>query len=228
MVMICVPPHLLELLPCPHTAVRPRRITNGLDAVTAVSITAWLARWVRETGGTLLAALQAPPPEVLSAFPQTLLLSDGVVLYHGPTTGLEAHLASVGFPCPPWAPLAEFAANVAVSPAVTVAQLRAEGALGPAAGGTLRVRRHLPPATREGLAAAWVATSAKATSASPPVLATGGVALTSPAELAQYGHPTVHSGTRHAVLVGRRQIKVVGRNPAASAGRVMQFLILGA
>jgi hypothetical protein len=216
--------------------------------VTAVSVTTWLARWAAETGGTLLAALQAPPPEVLSVFPQTLLLSDGAVLYHGPTAGLEAYLASVGFPCPPWAPLAEFAANVAVSPAVTAAQLRADGVLpvtaaaaapttsgagpssSPPPAGELKLRLPAPPATREGLAAAWAAVAAKAAGSSPAPDArlTGGVALTSPAEVAQYGSPMVHSAATHAALVGWRQVKVVGRNPAASVGRVMQFLILGA
>lgn len=46
--------------------------TNGLDAATAADICQFLASWSHVTGGTVIAALQAPPPEVFKCFDEVV------------------------------------------------------------------------------------------------------------------------------------------------------------
>jgi hypothetical protein len=57
----------------------------------------FLTQWARVTGGTLLAALQAPMPDVVALFDDTLLLADGLCLYAGPARGCLPHFQRAGY-----------------------------------------------------------------------------------------------------------------------------------
>ena len=96
-------------------------VTNGLDASTAQSLMEWLTAWAHGTGGTVVAALQAPTPEIVAAFDNVILLAAGEVLFHGPTGGLKPYLATIGFTQPERVDLADFCIELATSPATTAA-----------------------------------------------------------------------------------------------------------
>jgi len=192
------------------------QITDGLDAATAEEICRFVIGWAHTTGGTVIAALQAPTPEIFHAFDDCMLMSDGHVLFHGPPSALQAHLSSVGFVCPDTQDVADFALTVATSP-LYAAQVAAELASVESTAVTPTML------TRDALAAHWVA--GKGVKA-PPSPATGGVTLEGPLAKAQWGVAHVHSSARHTALLVSRQNKVVLRNPAVSFGRVMQFCIL--
>jgi ABC-type multidrug transport system ATPase subunit len=130
-----------------HPLSRDAQITNGLDAATALDICAFLSAWAHTTGGTVITALQAPTPEAVAAFDDVIVLSEGHILYHGPPASLVPYLASAGFPCPSYEDVADFAAQLAMSAAMTVQLYGADFA---AAGA--------PPVvadTAAGLAAHW-------------------------------------------------------------------------
>jgi ATP-binding cassette subfamily G (WHITE) protein 2 (SNQ2) len=91
-----------------------------LDASTAAAIMGKIVTWARSTGGVVIAALQAPTPELVALFDDTLLLSRGRALYHGPSGGLEPYLAGLRFPRPGYKDAADFAAQLATAPELCV------------------------------------------------------------------------------------------------------------
>jgi hypothetical protein len=191
-------------------------VTNGLDSATAQVIVEFLVAWARSTGGTVVAALQAPTPELFSAFDEVLLLSDGRLLFQGPPGMLKGYLAARGYHCPDSMDIADYAALVCVSPVFAAASQPAPaGFRGPVAG-----------EGSEALAAQWALAAERSYSAVSSASATGGVALRSAAAAAQWGARQVHSSAQHVRLLLARQSKVVFRNPAISFGRVVQFIIL--
>jgi ABC-type multidrug transport system ATPase subunit len=183
-------------------------VTNGLDSATASSIMSFICSWARLTGGTVVAALQAPTPEILATFDDVILLSDGHEFYHGPSVGLNDFFAKSGFIRPEYMDPADYALSMCVSPSYVASTFgTVPGAL----------------ANREALAAAW--------SAQRPALPARNVkeqfSLQTPAERAQWGVQCVHSQLHHLKLLTARQGKIVFRNPAVSFGRVFQFIVLG-
>ena len=190
-------------------------ITNGLDSATATKIIVFLSDWARATGGTVITALQAPTPEIFRAFDDVLVLSDGHLLYHGPPSKLNEYLAVRGYTCPSYMDIADYALALAVSPSYVLTAFPASVG-SPVATAT----------TREALAAEWLAVKPGASNAGS--LSLGGVALASPRDVAQFGHPYALSAYRHMSLLVSRQTKIVIRNPAISFGRVFQFILLGA
>ena len=191
-------------------------VTNGLDASTAADIVAFIVEWAHVTGGTVVAALQAPTPEILAEFDEVLLLSDGHELYHGTPAALPAYLAARGFHCPSYVDIADFALAICVSPSFAATSYSGH-----------MVDAEKPPPellSRTALAAEWNAVRKAALPASQP--AKGGVELTTAAARAQWAVDTAHSPWTHTVLLVLRQAKIVKRNPAVSFGRIMQFLVL--
>jgi hypothetical protein len=108
---------------------------------------------------------------------------------------------------------ADFALSVAVSPQFTAQDLTEPGAPMPKL------------LTREALSTAWAAHAA-AQGVTGAATLTGGVALASAADKAQYGVPHVHSSLHHMALLVGRQSRLVFRNPAVSFGRIFQFILL--
>ncbi len=55
----------------------------------------------RRAQATVLAALQQPAPETFALFDDVMLISEGVVLFHGPRPDALPFFARLGFACPP-------------------------------------------------------------------------------------------------------------------------------
>lgn len=49
----------------------------------------------------MLAALQQPAPETFALFDDVMLISEGVVLFHGPRADALPFFQRLGFACPP-------------------------------------------------------------------------------------------------------------------------------
>lgn len=201
------------------------QITDGLDSAVALDIMRFLAAWARATGGTVVAALQAPTPEVLGCFDSVLLLGAGRVLYAGQASGLEPYLRAVGFPQPALADIADHAVQVATSPATTLEQnaKEAESGDGAAAGA--------PAATTvAGLAETWAkkAAAADAETAAAAALkdAAALTATASAAVAAQYGSYYAHSIAEHTRLLFAREGKLYIRNMQLIMAKIMQSIVL--
>jgi len=184
--------------------------THGLDTATAVRLCNFLRAWARATGGTVVAALQAPPPECVAAFDEVQLLSEGRELYHGPPARLRPYLAAAGLPAPPWADDADFALAVCASPAFAAAEYCRGGA--GCAGAAVP--------SREQLAAAWAAEHARAPAEAAPPPPTADVP-------AQYRSRLAHGAGRAAALLFARQARLTLRNPVLFAGRILEAVVLG-
>ena len=183
-------------------------VTNGLDAATAASIMSFICSWARLTGGTVIAALQAPTPEILATFDNVILLSDGYELYHGPSAGLDTFFTKSGFIRPQYMDPADYALSMCVSPSYVAASFGSvPGSL----------------TSREALASAWATQRAPL----PAATLNSQLLLQNPAERAQWGVHCVHSQFQHLNLLTARQRKIVFRNPAVSFGRIFQFIVLG-
>jgi ABC-type multidrug transport system ATPase subunit len=183
-------------------------VTNGLDSATASSIMRFVCSWARLTGGTVVAALQAPTPEILATFDNVILLSDGYELYHGPSTGLNRFFSMSGFIRPEFMDPADYALSMCVSPSYVAATFGSiPGSL----------------TSREDLASNWLKNRAVV----PPRSSKDHFVLHTASERAQWGVQCVHSQFHHLNLLTARQRKIVFRNPAVSFGRVFQFIVLG-
>ena len=66
----------------------------------------------RAAQGTVLMALLQPPPEVFDLFDDVLLLSEGRVVYHGPTGRVAPFFAGLGFAVPERKGVADFLQEV--------------------------------------------------------------------------------------------------------------------
>ncbi len=55
----------------------------------------------RRAQATVLAALQQPAPETFALFDDVMLISEGVVLFHGPRADALPFFERLGFACPP-------------------------------------------------------------------------------------------------------------------------------
>ncbi|KAG2454171.1 hypothetical protein HYH02_001206 [Chlamydomonas schloesseri] len=93
-------------------------ITNGLDAASALTICKALRSTCEQTNATIVATLLQPSPEVVACFHDVILVSQGVVAYHGPTERLAPFLGSLGLAANAEAgqTMADFAQEVLSSP----------------------------------------------------------------------------------------------------------------
>ncbi|KAG2454172.1 hypothetical protein HYH02_001207 [Chlamydomonas schloesseri] len=93
-------------------------ITNGLDAASALTICKALRSTCEQTNATIVATLLQPLPEVVACFHDVILVSQGVVAYHGPTERLAPFLGSLGLAANAEAgqTMADFAQEVLSSP----------------------------------------------------------------------------------------------------------------
>ncbi len=60
---------------------------TGLDSTTAFEIISSLQAWASETGGTLVASLLQPTPEIMALFDNVVLLQEGHVVFAGERQG---------------------------------------------------------------------------------------------------------------------------------------------
>ena len=91
--------HRNGTMPCQQGCARSCRMGWGATGPSAGGET------VRLTGhaaqATVLAALQQPAPETFALFDDVMLISEGVVLFHGPRAHVLPFFERLGFACPP-------------------------------------------------------------------------------------------------------------------------------
>ncbi len=61
-------------------------IYTGLDSATLYSVVKWLSQMSHALRPTCLISLLQPPPETFQLFDDVMMISDGVILYHGRET----------------------------------------------------------------------------------------------------------------------------------------------
>lgn len=88
-------------------------ITTGLDSAAAFDIIAAQRSMAQRFHKTVVISLLQPSPEVFELFDSVLLLNEGRVLYHGPTSQVQHYFESLGFICPPRRDIADFLCDLA-------------------------------------------------------------------------------------------------------------------
>lgn len=74
-----------EMIVGPTTALFMDEISTGLDSSTTFSIVSSLRQFVKVLEGTILMSLLQPAPETFDLFDDIILLSEGQIVYHGPS-----------------------------------------------------------------------------------------------------------------------------------------------
>lgn len=75
-------------------------ISTGLDSATLFSVIRTLRTICRAMRATVVVTLLQPPPEVFYLFDDVMLMAEGSVWYHGPTTQAVPFTRLLGFDCP--------------------------------------------------------------------------------------------------------------------------------
>jgi ABC-type multidrug transport system ATPase subunit len=75
-------------------------ISNGLDAVTTFDIIQAAKNIVHHLDSTFVISLLQPPPEVFDLFDEVILMSEGQIIYQGPTQSAVEYFESIGYICP--------------------------------------------------------------------------------------------------------------------------------
>eukprot|EP00808_Paulinella_micropora_P003046 g39744.t1 len=83
-------------------------ISSGLDSAATLDVITVLASWTKKFGGSTVAALTQPAPDVVEKFDDLLLLNQGHLIYHGPRRAALSYFQSLGFFCPEDLDPAEF------------------------------------------------------------------------------------------------------------------------
>ena len=81
--------------------------TSGLDSFQAERV-AQILRSLASEGNTVVASIHQPRASVFAMFDELTLLSEGRVMYSGPTDKLLTYFAALGFPCPSQVSPAEY------------------------------------------------------------------------------------------------------------------------
>ncbi|KAK2076776.1 hypothetical protein QBZ16_005002 [Prototheca wickerhamii] len=92
---------LAEVLVGPQNVLFMDEISTGLDSATAYSVIRSLRNACHALKTTYLVSLLQPPPEVMRLFDDVILITDGLVIYHGPMASVLDFFANQGFVCPP-------------------------------------------------------------------------------------------------------------------------------
>eukprot|EP01052_Picozoa_sp_SAG31_P005941 SAG31_NODE_269_length_18741_cov_11.185441_5_plen_1316_part_00 len=74
--------------------------TSGLDASGAAEVVRQLKVAAKRLGAAVLCTIHQPSSKIFFGFDSTLVLSGGRMVYCGPTSGMVAHLRSIGRPVP--------------------------------------------------------------------------------------------------------------------------------
>ncbi|KAI5306171.1 hypothetical protein KEM56_002010 [Ascosphaera pollenicola] len=86
--------------------------TTGLDAMSALQVIRTLKK-LAENGRTVIVSIHAPRSEIWQLFDRVILLSQGSLLYAGPTGSALDHFASCGHIMPQFVNPAEFLVDLA-------------------------------------------------------------------------------------------------------------------
>ncbi|KAK9836042.1 hypothetical protein WJX81_008449 [Elliptochloris bilobata] len=90
-----------EVLVGPQRVYFLDEVTTGLDSATAHQVVSVLRDLAHLESATVLAALQQPAPETFALFDDVMLISEGLVLFHGPRADALPFFERLGFACPP-------------------------------------------------------------------------------------------------------------------------------
>ncbi|KAJ3094849.1 hypothetical protein HDU96_001449, partial [Phlyctochytrium bullatum] len=74
--------------------------TSGLDTFTAFSVVHTLRSLSRTSNRTIVATIHQPSSQLFRLFDDLLLLAEGRVMYHGPTSAAVPYFTARGYPCP--------------------------------------------------------------------------------------------------------------------------------
>ncbi|KAL2332416.1 hypothetical protein Fmac_019997 [Flemingia macrophylla] len=101
-----------EMLVGPTNALFMDEISTGLDSSTTFQIVSSLRKYVHILNGTVIISLLQPAPETYDLFDDIILISDGLVVYHGPREYVLDFFESMGFRCPERKGVADFLQEV--------------------------------------------------------------------------------------------------------------------
>ncbi|KAJ8559144.1 hypothetical protein ON010_g8301 [Phytophthora cinnamomi] len=88
-------------------------ISTGLDSAASFDIVAAQRSIAKTLNRTVVISLLQPSPEIFALFDDVLLMNEGRILYHGPTSSAKDYFASLGLICPPGKDIADFLCELA-------------------------------------------------------------------------------------------------------------------
>eukprot|EP00056_Hartaetosiga_gracilis_P011963 m.186099 g.186099 ORF g.186099 m.186099 type:complete len:1006 (+) comp13612_c2_seq5:2233-5250(+) len=100
--------------------------STGLDTSTTIDITRSLIAWAHITGGTVVASMLQPPPEVVEMYDNILILRSGQLVYAGSRDELRPFLVDAGFFCPKEMDTADIVTEIVTHPMSWVRKFRNE------------------------------------------------------------------------------------------------------
>lgn len=90
-------------------------ISTGLDSSTTFQIVNSLKQYVQILEGTAIISLLQPAPETYNLFDDIVVLSDGKIVYQGPSEYVLEFFESLGFKCPERKAVADFLQEVSIA-----------------------------------------------------------------------------------------------------------------
>ncbi|KAG2521764.1 hypothetical protein JM18_006455 [Phytophthora kernoviae] len=82
--------------------------TSGLDASSARSVMQYIERLCQENGKNVVCTIHQPSSSIYDMLTNLVILSDGELVYFGPTNVTLAHFFSMGYVCPMYSNPAEY------------------------------------------------------------------------------------------------------------------------
>ncbi|KAK8352900.1 hypothetical protein V6Z11_A05G123100 [Gossypium hirsutum] len=101
-----------EMLVGPAKAFFMDEISTGLDSSTTYQICKFMRQMVHILDVTMVISLLQPAPETYDQFDHLILLSEGQIVYQGPTQGVLEFFEYMGFKCPERKGVADFLQEV--------------------------------------------------------------------------------------------------------------------
>ncbi|XVF26439.1 hypothetical protein REPUB_Repub14bG0016500 [Reevesia pubescens] len=101
-----------EMLVGPAKAYFMDEISTGLDSSTTFQICKFMRQMVHIMDVTMVISLLQPAPETYNLFDDIILLSEGQIIYQGPTEGVLEFFEYMGFKCPERKGVADFLQEV--------------------------------------------------------------------------------------------------------------------
>uniref|UniRef100_K4AIA6 ABC transporter domain-containing protein n=1 Tax=Setaria italica TaxID=4555 RepID=K4AIA6_SETIT len=101
-----------EMVVGPRKTLLMDEISTGLDSSTTFQLVKCMRNFVHEMEATVLMSLLQPAPETFDLFDDLILLSEGQIIYQGPTVHVVDYFKSLGFSLPPRKGIADFLQEV--------------------------------------------------------------------------------------------------------------------
>ncbi|XP_020113539.1 ABC transporter G family member 51 [Ananas comosus] len=101
-----------EMIVGPRKTLFMDEISTGLDSSTTFQIVKCMRNFVHQMEATVMMSLLQPAPETFDLFDDLILLSEGHIIYQGPTKHVVGFFESLGFSLPPRKGVADFLQEV--------------------------------------------------------------------------------------------------------------------